>query len=370
MKGFDNDHRIVLTLDAGGTNFRFNAVQDGKLLIPSIPLSAKAQTLDDVLSTIRSGFEMVVSQLPEPPSAISFCFPGPADYEAGIIGDLENLPVFRGGVALGPYLEEVFGVPVFINNDGDLFTYGEAIGGILPEINKKLLQYGSPKKYRNLFGATFGTGFGGGIYSRGQLFSGDNSAQGEINRMHNKLYSGFSVEESVSIKGIKRVYMLHANIQEEDCPEPRDIYEIALGNMSGNKLAALKAFEELAVVAGNALADAITLVDGLIVLGGGLSGAYPLFLDRLVQEMNSAHQTMAGNRLERLEIKVFNLEDPAQLEEFAIGEKRLITVPGTTKTISYDPLKRIGVAMSRLGTSEAIALGAWAFALQELNSKS
>ncbi len=74
-------------------------------------------------------------QCHEPPVAISFAFPGPADYPAGIIGDLPNLPAFRGGVALGPMLEEKFGIPVFINNDGDLFVYGEAIAGFLPYVN-------------------------------------------------------------------------------------------------------------------------------------------------------------------------------------------------------------------------------------------
>jgi len=38
-------------------------------------------------------------------SAISFAFPGPADYEKGIIGILPNFPDFRGGVSLGFMLE-------------------------------------------------------------------------------------------------------------------------------------------------------------------------------------------------------------------------------------------------------------------------
>ena len=55
-------------------------------------------------------------------SRSSFAFPGPADYPAGIIGDLAEYPAFRGGVALGPMLAERFGLPTFINNDGDLFA--------------------------------------------------------------------------------------------------------------------------------------------------------------------------------------------------------------------------------------------------------
>ena len=83
----------------------------------------------------------------EKPVAISFAFPGPADYPNGIIGGyLPNLPSLRDGVALGPFLEEKFGVPVFINNDGDLYAYGEALGGVLPQVNAKLEYLGSSKR--------------------------------------------------------------------------------------------------------------------------------------------------------------------------------------------------------------------------------
>ena len=77
-------------------------------------------------------------------------------------------------------LEEIFGIPVFINNDGDLFAYGEAISGFLPYINGLLEQAGSTKRYRNLVGLTFGTGFGCGIVTGGKLLSGDNSIAGEV----------------------------------------------------------------------------------------------------------------------------------------------------------------------------------------------
>ena len=52
------------------------------------------------------------------------------------------------------------------------------------------------------------------------------------------------------------------------------------------------------------------------------------------------------------------------------GETREITVPGSRKKIAYDPLQRIGVGISRLGTSEAMAIGAYAFALHKLDLKS
>ncbi|HEY9509192.1 MAG TPA: ROK family protein, partial [Verrucomicrobiae bacterium] len=83
-------------------------------------------------------------------------------------------------------------------------------------------------------------------------------------------------------------------------------------------------------------------------------------------ELNSHYTGPNGNQFRRLASATFNLEDPADLQKFLQGETREIPVPGTNRTIKYDPLQRIGVGMSRLGTSEAIAIGAYAFALKHL----
>ena len=124
---YDKDKRVVLTLDAGGTNLDFTAVMGEEEILPPVSIPSHGDDLELTLQTIIDGFNKVKSKLPKKPVAISFSFPGPAEYERGIIGDLENLPAFKGGVALGPMLEDVFRIPVFINNDGDLFAYGEAI---------------------------------------------------------------------------------------------------------------------------------------------------------------------------------------------------------------------------------------------------
>jgi glucokinase len=362
-----DDKRIVMTLDAGGTNFVFSAIQGGDEIVEPINLPAGGNSLNEVLEHIIQGFEEVKSKLKDTPVAISFAFPGPAEYDLGIIGDLVNLPHFRGGIALGPMLEEKFQIPVFINNDGDLFTYGEAISGLLPEINRKLEESGNPKRYFNLFGGTFGTGFGGGIVSKGELFAGDNSAQGEINRMRSKVHPFYSVEETVSIRGVTRAYAREAKIAEVLVPTPQSIFEIGMGKVEGDKQAARKTFRKFAMAAGDALANAITLVDGLIVLGGGLSGAHPLFIQHLVNEMNHKFETPGGGSLSRLEIRVFNLENEKELRKFVEGNKQEIKIPFSDKTISYDPLKRIGVGITRLGTSKATSIGAYAFALNQLD---
>lgn len=364
---YSNDKRIVMTLDAGGTNFVFSAIQSNKEIVEPVTLLSNGANLKLCLDTIVEGFTKIKEKLADSPCAISFAFPGPCDYPNGIIGDLENLPGFRGGIALGPMLREIFEIPVYLNNDGDLFTYGEALGGFLPEINEKLRQAGSPKQYKNLFGITLGTGFGGGIVRNGELFIGDNSSAGEIWITRNKVTPRCYAEEGVSIRAIQRVYNENAKVKPEDALSPKEIYEIATGKADGDKDAALKSFDEMAEIVGDALANAITLIDGLIVIGGGLSGAAPLFMPRIVKELNSTIESIDGNKLTRLDSISFNLEDENELKSFIKGKTKKITVPGTNKTLSYDPMKRIGIGLSKLGTNHAVSIGAYAFALNELD---
>ncbi len=369
MPALASDPRTVLTLDAGGTSFRFSARRGRERVTEIVTLPSQADDLPRCLANLVEGFTRVRAACPEPPVAISFAFPGPADYPAGIIGDLPNLPAFRGGVALGPMLEAKFGLPVFINNDGDLFAYGEAIAGLLPWVNEQLAQAGSPRRFENLVGVTLGTGFGGGLVRRGELFRGDNSMAAEVWLFRNKLQPHTNVEEDTTIRAVRRTYARLAGLDFSAAPDPREIEEIALGQRPGDRAAATEAYRRLGEVAGDALAHALTLVDGLAVIGGGLSAAAPLFLPALLAELNGTYTTPDGKPFRRLVQQAFNLEDSAQRAAFLRGATHAITVPGTDRRLAYDPLARIGVGVSRLGTSEAIALGAHAFALQQLDRR-
>ena len=148
---FNDDSRVVMTLDAGGTSFRFSAMRGGKPVTETVTMPSNGDNLEKCLGNIVEGFTEVKKQCPAPPVAISFAFPGPADYPNGIIGDLGNLPCFRGGIALGPMLQEKFGIPAFINNDGDLFVYGEAIAGFLPYVNGLLGKGRQPEAIQKSF---------------------------------------------------------------------------------------------------------------------------------------------------------------------------------------------------------------------------
>ncbi len=365
----NTDSRVVMTLDAGGTNFVFSAIQANKEIVTPLTFPSHADNLDLCLRTIADGFTQVRNFLKKDPVAISFAFPGPADYPKGIIGDLGNLPAFRGGIALGPFLQEKFHLPVFINNDGNLFAYGEAIAGLLPEVNRLLENAGSSKRFRNLFGITLGTGFGGGIVIDGTLVIGDNSAAGEIWIVRNKIEKNLNAEEGACIRGIKRFYAAAAHVAIETVPEPKELFRIAQGEKNGNTAAAREAFRVMGEVVGDALANAITLIDGIIVIGGGLAGAAQLFMPQVIDELNGRFDQVNGGSIQRLETRAFNLDDTTERASFIRGEERTVTIPETTKTIAYDPLQRIGVGTTRLGTTTAVSIGAYAYALHELDSQ-
>ena len=366
---YRNDQRTVITLDAGGTNFVFGAIRANKFIVDPITLPSNADDLDKCMATLVEGFEQVMAKLDHKPVAISFAFPGPADYANGIVGGfyLPNFPSFRDGVALGPFLEEKFGIPVYINNDADLYAYGEALAGALPEINEKLEKLGSAKRYHTLLGYTFGTGFGFGFVTNGELHTGDNSCI-ETFCLRHKHMPGVMVEDGVAVRAVKRVYKEESGVDDPTL-QPKDIFDIAEGKREGNQEAARKAFATMGEVAGDAMATAVTLIDGVIVIGGGITAASKYIMPSLLKELRSQMHSIGGEAFDRVQMKIFDLNDEAEFEQFAKGASCDLPVYGTDKVVTYDPMKRIGVMITNIGASTAISLGAYAYALNEVDKK-
>jgi glucokinase len=363
-----NDKRTVLTLDAGGTNFVFSALRAGKEIVEPVRKPSHGENLERCIASMKEGFRDVQQLLDDQAVAISFAFPGPADYPHGIIGDLANLPGFQGGVPLGPILEDTFQVPVFINNDGDLFTYGEALGGFLPEINRMLEENGNPRQYKNLVGLTLGTGFGAGIYINGHLMVGDNSVGAEVWLLSTRHSPDRSAEEAVSIRSVIRNYAKYTGDANVLDITPKDIFDIADGQQSGSREAALSAYKEMGTHLGDAMANLITLTDGVIVLGGGITGAARYFMPSAMKTLNGQFEFPEENPEIRLIQKAYYLDDEKYQKAFVEKSGREIKVPGTGRSVYYDDHPKTAIGISRLGTSRAISLGAYALAIHNLNS--
>ena len=303
---YETDLRIVLTLDAGGTNLVFSAIAGNREIVGPIHFHSEPEDLDRMLSTLVEGFEAVRRQLPGAPVAISFAFPGPADYAHGI--------------------------------------------------------------YRNLLGVTFGTGFGAGAVIDGRLLTGDNGCGGDVWVFRNKHHEGMICEESVSIRAIRRVY---GELTGADTVPltPRDIFDIAEGTREGDRDAARESFRRFGEVAGDVISQALTIIDGIVVLGGGLTGAAEYFMPALLAEMRGEIGSFAGDRFPRLQMRTFDLDTPEEAAEFLREKSVPVAVPRSEKRVRYHHVRQTPVVRSKLGASRAIALGAYAFAIAELDRR-
>lgn len=364
---YEKDQRVVLTLDAGGTTLAFSALQGGNEISESVTLPSVVDELDACLEQLVRGFRQVQQQIQEKVCAISFAFPGPADYKQGIIGDLPNLPAFRGGVALGPFLSDVFGLPVFINNDGNLFAMGEYVFGFLPDANDQIRRHGGAKRFENLIALTLGTGFGGGIVCGGQPLLGDNSNAAEIWLMRSKLHSDLCTDADIGKDKLRVLYAERTGMNLADVPAPDTLCRIAQGAAPGDAEAACAAFSAMGNVLGDAIANAACLIDGLVVIGGGISAAAGLFMPTVMAELNGQIGHLHGVQLPRMPFRAYYLENDAAKAAFSKGEQRAITVPQSSRRVTYDTLPRIGVGLSTLGIDRATAMGAYVYAVHALD---
>ncbi|MFA9465653.1 MAG: ROK family protein [Velocimicrobium sp.] len=118
-------------------------------------------------NTIELAYEVLkaAGKTKEDISGIGVAAPGPLDYRTGLIIDVpmmgwKNFP-------LGDRLREEFGVPVYVENDGNLGALAEANVGVAKGENVVLYQ-------------TISTGCGGGIAIDGKIFHGRNGFAGEF----------------------------------------------------------------------------------------------------------------------------------------------------------------------------------------------
>ena len=182
----------------------------------------------------------------------------------------------------------------------------------------------------------------------------------------NRFNPEVNAEDVVSIRAVQRVYAAEAGMPYPNDLEPKDIYEIAKGKQEGDRRAALKAYEEMGRALGDTVANVLTFIDGIAVIGGGITGASELYMPSVMEELNFKYHPSNVDEMPRLVQKVFNLDVEQDRKEFFKDYSKSIPIPGTGRSIAYDPLPRLAIATSSRGANESIALGAYAYALKQI----
>ena len=205
-----------------------------------------------------------------------------------------------------------------------------------------------------------------GVVINKVLLTGDNGCGGDIWLMRNKKYPDMLAEESVSIRAVRRVYS-DLSGQSSASLSPKDIYDIAEGIKEGDSHAAIASFNELGIMAGAAIASVLNVVDGLVVIGGGVSGASKYILPALITELRAQLTTFSGNKFPCVSMQVYNGEDESERARFLSLSDSQVVIPGTHLTTTYHQLKQTLVLCSKEGASRSIMRGAYAYALQKID---
>lgn len=261
-------HPLLVGVDLGGTNVRAGLVQNGKIVaIQKRPISAQSgqQTvLEEVFETVEAVLQPNVR-------GIGICTPSLV--KDGVVYSVANIPSWRK-VPLQKILKKRFGIPSYVNNDAKCFALGE-------------LHYGLGRGRQNLVGMILGTGLGAGVVIGGKLYSGSNGGAGEIG------HAPFLTKEF-------EYYCSGRYFQREFGMDAAEIQKRA---DAGDGEAA-----EMLATFGEPFASAILTVlyaydPEMIVLGGGVSRAYPYFKERLWDKLRLFKFPNALKRLKIVQSK-------------------------------------------------------------------
>ena len=160
---------FMVGIDMGGTRVRALVVDAqnrvlGMQRAPTHPKQKPERTVGDLALLVKAAVEQAQVKLSDL-RTVSIGVPGAVDPDRGIVQHAPNLGWKK--VALGPKLEALLHVPVFVENDVNIGVMGEYV-------------LGAGQGVRNLVGIFVGTGIGGGILRDGQLYQGARGAAGEV----------------------------------------------------------------------------------------------------------------------------------------------------------------------------------------------
>lgn len=151
-----------LVFDIGGTSIKYGACQDNRLTdtaeVPTLAHKGGAHILETVISLIQTHSDY---------DAIGISTAGQVHAKDGyIIYANQNIPGYTG-IQFKKNLEELFHVPVAVENDVNAAALGEAV-------------YGAGQNYDQFLMLTYGTGVGGAVINDRKVFHGSSYSASEF----------------------------------------------------------------------------------------------------------------------------------------------------------------------------------------------
>ena len=165
-----NRQKYTLGVDIGGTKIETALVDASGVIVASHyrlidPAKDPANTIQNILDSVRICYR----ESGKSAVAIGVGVAGQIDKINGVVRSSPNLPDWEN-VPLGAALQSGLRIPVIINNDVRMITWGE-------------WQHGAGQGVNDLVCLFVGTGVGGGVVSGGRLLEGQTNTAGELGHM-------------------------------------------------------------------------------------------------------------------------------------------------------------------------------------------
>lgn len=259
----------VLGIDVGGTKVAVAAVEGTQALGP-VERPTDVASTDALLAGIESLAREVIAQRGEP-AAIGVGVPSQIDFATGTVVSSVNIPL--AGVPLRDELERRLGAPVYVDNDATCAALAEA----------------KMTGADNLVMLTLGTGVGGGAVVDGKVFRGSTGRGAEFGHVVID-WNGPPCQGACPNRGCLETLCSGTALEREATArfgtrvKGREVVERARGGDPD----AQAVLEQHAVWLGCGIASYWNVFEPeSFVIGGGLSRAADLFLDRAIEEARS-----------------------------------------------------------------------------------
>jgi len=283
------DGRFAISVDLGGTNLRVAGInEDGKLLeLLTLPTVAQ-QGQEDVIQRMCSGILNLLDHWGKSHylAGISLGLPGILNLKKGIWVESPNLPGW-GNCPIRDLVFERLRQPFRLENDANLAALGE-----------KWL--GCGRDERDLIFITQGTGVGGGIILRGQIWHGTEGMAAELGHINIypdgrlcKCGNTGCLEEYASASAVVKGAFEYLQSGQASSALRRAaksgtsltaalIYQLARDGDPSS----MAVFRQMGIALGIAIASFINILDiRLFVLGGGAVDAWDAFQASMFEEV-------------------------------------------------------------------------------------
>jgi len=275
---------FVLAGDLGGTNLRVAAIDaDGRLLARFEDETPRHTDDTKIIGTTKRLVNDCIGRIGRGPLGFGFALPAIMSGPAGRVFSSPNLPELNGSF-IGTRLSEELSLDVILENDANAAAVGEN-------------WLGASKGFQNSICLTLGTGVGGGIILNGKLHRGPDGTAGEVGHVCVEPLgppcgcgSNGCLEQFASATAVVRI----AREKAPDFPGTKVAFRQELSALDlfeagnrGDRLAR-EVFRRAGYYLGIALAGMVNVLNPeVIVLGGGMSGAWELFINEVKEEIKS-----------------------------------------------------------------------------------